>query len=78
MEGYFDAIGLHQAGVRHAVALCSTALTAGHLQALSRAEAKELILLLDGDQAGPQGRSGSQGPCSPRAPHARGAAAHRG
>ncbi|MBF5042694.1 DNA primase [Aggregicoccus sp. 17bor-14] len=52
VEGYFDAIGLHQAGVRHAVALCSTALTAGHLQALARAEAKELVLLLDGDEAG--------------------------
>ncbi len=52
VEGYFDAIGLHQAGVRHTVALCSTALTAGHLQALTRAEAKELVLLLDGDEAG--------------------------
>src|SRR5262249_58227143 len=31
---------------------CSTALTSGHLAALSRAEAKELVLLLDGDEAG--------------------------
>ena len=30
-EGYFDAIGMHQAGVKNAVALCSTALTPGHL-----------------------------------------------
>ena len=52
VEGYFDVIGLHQAGVRHAVALCSTTLTAGHLSALQRAEARELILLLDGDAAG--------------------------
>jgi DNA primase len=52
VEGYFDCIGLHQAGVRHAVALCSTALTPGHLAALQRAEAKELVLLLDGDEAG--------------------------
>ncbi len=52
VEGYFDCIGLHQVGVRHAVALCSTALTPGHLQLLRRAEARELILLLDGDQAG--------------------------
>lgn len=51
-EGYFDCIGLHQAGVKNAVALCSTALTAGHLAALQRAEAKELVLLLDGDAAG--------------------------
>jgi len=34
------------------VALCSTTLTAGHLSALQRAEARELILLLDGDAAG--------------------------
>lgn len=51
-EGYFDAIGLHQAGVKNAVALCSTALTPGHLGLLSRLEAKELVLLLDGDEAG--------------------------
>ncbi|HYV44448.1 MAG TPA: DNA primase [Myxococcaceae bacterium] len=52
VEGYFDCIGLHQAGVKHAVALCSTALTPGHLTALGRHEAKELVLLLDGDEAG--------------------------
>ena len=51
-EGYFDAIGLHQAGVKNAVALCSTALTPGHMALLSRLEAKELVLLLDGDEAG--------------------------
>ncbi len=51
-EGYFDCIGLHQAGVKHAVALCSTALTPGHMTVLARAEAKELVLLLDGDDAG--------------------------
>jgi DNA primase len=52
VEGYFDCIGMHQAGVKNAVALCSTALTAGHLGLLARSEAKELILLLDGDDAG--------------------------
>ncbi|AGC46975.1 DNA primase [Myxococcus stipitatus DSM 14675] len=52
VEGYFDCIGLHQVGVRHAVALCSTNLTAGHLQVLKRGEARELVLLLDGDSAG--------------------------
>ena len=51
-EGYFDCIGLHQAGIKQAVALCSTALTAGHMTVLARAEAKELVLLLDGDDAG--------------------------
>ncbi|MCP3098644.1 DNA primase [Myxococcus sp. K15C18031901] len=52
VEGYFDCIGLHQVGVRHAVALCSTNLTAGHMQVLKRGEARELVLLLDGDSAG--------------------------
>ena len=52
VEGYFDAIGLHQAGVKNAVALCSTALTPGHLDLLRRLEAKEVVLLLDGDDAG--------------------------
>lgn len=52
VEGYFDCIGLHQAGVKNTVALCSTALTSGHLTLLTRMEAKELVLLLDGDDAG--------------------------
>jgi DNA primase len=52
VEGYFDCIGMHRAGVKNTVALCSTALTPGHLAALERAEAKELVLLLDGDDAG--------------------------
>jgi DNA primase len=52
VEGYFDAIALHQAGVRNALALCSTALTPGQLALLARLEAKELVLLLDGDDAG--------------------------
>ena len=51
-EGYFDAIGMHQAGVKNALALCSTALTPGHLALLHRLDAKELVLLLDGDAAG--------------------------
>ena len=52
VEGYFDAIALHQAGLKTAVALCSTALTPGHLEVLRRAEDRELVLLLDGDAAG--------------------------
>jgi len=52
VEGYFDCIGLHLVGAKNAVALCSTALTSGHLAALQRADAKELVLLLDGDEAG--------------------------
>ena len=52
VEGYFDCIGLHQGGFKTAVALCSTALTPGHFTVLNRADAKELVLLLDGDEAG--------------------------
>ncbi|MGA9525530.1 MAG: DNA primase, partial [Myxococcaceae bacterium] len=52
VEGYFDCIALHDAGVKNAIALCSTALTTGHMSLLSRHEAKELVLLLDGDDAG--------------------------
>ncbi len=52
VEGYFDCIALHDVGVKTAVALCSTALTPQHMALLKRGEAKELILLLDGDEAG--------------------------
>ncbi len=52
VEGYFDAIGLSCAGVRNAVALCSTALTQGHIAVLGRAGAETLCMLLDGDAAG--------------------------
>ena len=36
----------------HSARKCSTALTPGHLGLLGRLEAKELVLLLDGDNAG--------------------------
>jgi DNA primase len=52
VEGYFDVIGLFSAGVRNAVALCSTALTPGHIAALHRTGAENLLMLLDGDAAG--------------------------
>jgi DNA primase len=52
VEGYFDCIGLHQAGIRHALALCSTTLTPGHLALLQRGGALSVTLLLDGDEAG--------------------------
>lgn len=52
VEGYFDAIGLHQAGIGQAVALCSTALTSKQLDLLTKHGAKELVMLLDGDAAG--------------------------
>src|SRR3954469_4398767 len=52
VEGYFDAIGLHQAGVQSAVATCGTALTEKHLDLVQRAGARELVFVFDGDEAG--------------------------
>lgn len=51
VEGYMDVIGLHLAGVRHAVATCGTALTAEHLRTLERL-APGVVLALDADAAG--------------------------
>jgi DNA primase len=52
VEGYFDVIGLHQAGVRNAVAVCGTALTPEHLELLRRCDCREVVILFDGDPAG--------------------------
>jgi DNA primase len=51
VEGYFDQLGLYQAGVRNVVATCGTALTPGHVKLLSR-YAQRCYLLFDGDKAG--------------------------
>ena len=53
VEGYFDAIALHQAGVRNTVATSGTALTADHAKALRRL-AHGVALTYDGDAAGQQ------------------------
>src|SRR5512137_2799303 len=52
VEGYFDVIGLHQAGVKNAVAVCGTALTPEHFELLARCDCRELVILFDGDVAG--------------------------
>jgi DNA primase len=52
VEGYFDVIGLHQAGVRNAVAVCGTALTTEHVELLQRCDCREVTVLFDGDVAG--------------------------
>ncbi len=52
VEGYFDVIGLHQAGVASAVAVCGTALTAEHVELLQRCDCREVTVLFDGDVAG--------------------------
>jgi len=51
VEGYFDAIALHQAGVKNVAATLGTALTPFHLQ-LIRRFAREVVLIFDPDQAG--------------------------
>ncbi|HTL61127.1 MAG TPA: DNA primase [Nitrospira sp.] len=51
VEGYFDAIALHQAGLTHTVATLGTALTPEHVQVLRRFASK-VVLLFDPDAAG--------------------------
>jgi len=51
VEGYFDAIALHQAGIQNVAATLGTALTPFHLQIIRRF-AKEVVLVFDPDQAG--------------------------
>jgi DNA primase len=51
VEGYFDVLGLHRAGLAEAVAPCGTALTEEHARRLHR-YAPEVVLLFDGDAAG--------------------------
>ncbi len=51
VEGNFDVIACHQAGLGQAVASLGTALTADHARSLSR-QAKEVDLLYDRDSAG--------------------------
>jgi len=51
VEGYFDTIALHQAGLTHTVATLGTALTPEHIQVLRRFASK-VVLLFDPDAAG--------------------------
>jgi len=51
VEGYFDAIALHQAGCANAVATLGTALTPEHLE-LIRRFTQRVVLLFDPDSAG--------------------------
>jgi len=51
VEGYFDAIALHQAGVTHTVATSGTALTADHARTFQRLVPR-VALTFDGDAAG--------------------------
>lgn len=51
VEGYFDQLALHQAGICNALATCGTALTEGHINLLKK-HAQRVCLLFDGDNAG--------------------------
>ena len=53
VEGYFDVIALHAAGVRHAVAALGTAMSAQQITQLCRcSESRRIILNFDADGAG--------------------------
>jgi DNA primase len=51
VEGYFDLIALHRAGIEGVLASCGTALTEDHGRQLRR-RTREVVLLFDGDEAG--------------------------
>ena len=51
VEGYFDVLAAHRAGVPETVASSGTALTAHHVKLLGRL-ARVLVLCFDGDDAG--------------------------
>ncbi len=51
VEGYFDHLTLHSAGIRNVLATCGTALTDGHINLLKK-HAQRVCLLFDGDNAG--------------------------
>src|SRR2546423_2147980 len=52
VEGYFDAIALHQAGFENAVASMGTALTEDQYHALDAMRIERAIVAFDGDAAG--------------------------
>ena len=54
VEGYFDAVALHQAGLTHTVATLGTALTAEHIQVLRRFASKVVLLFESGSGRGPR------------------------
>ena len=53
VEGYIDALAMHQAGVSNAVAVMGTAVTERQIAMLKRL-APTAVLMLDGDDAGSQ------------------------
>ncbi len=51
VEGYFDLIALHAAGIRHSVATLGTSVTEDQISRL-RNHTENITLMLDGDEAG--------------------------
>lgn len=51
VEGYTDAVALHQAGIENTVAVMGTAVTEAHVKTLKRL-ARTVVLVLDGDDSG--------------------------
>ncbi|MFT7184297.1 MAG: DNA primase, partial [Oceanicoccus sp.] len=51
VEGYFDVMASHQAGVKHVVATCGTALTEDQFRLMKR-YSKKVLLAFDSDSAG--------------------------
>ncbi len=51
VEGYFDVISLHRAGVKYAVSCLGTAVSSAHIGFLKRI-ATDIIIMFDGDDAG--------------------------
>lgn len=56
VEGYMDAIALHQSGIPNTAATLGTALTKGHLKAINRFT-KNVIVVFDADPAGQKAAS---------------------
>lgn len=54
VEGYFDAIAVHRAGLATAVAPCGTSLTSRHVEELQKrvGEGGRVVVCLDSDRAG--------------------------
>ena len=53
VEGYIDALAMHQAGIVHTVALMGTAMTE-HQAAMLKRLANTVVLMFDADEAGAQ------------------------
>lgn len=51
VEGFFDVLALHRAGMKNVVATCGTSLTVDHLRLVKRF-ADQILLVFDGDSAG--------------------------